>query len=100
MIYENNLRALQEARPDIYTYVVDKDFSCNDRAVVETAKNGELIVKYINNGKEYYLNSRYNPMKEAEKFMTDEILMPDESVLTIIGLANGSFAREFLNKML
>lgn len=98
MIYENNLRALQEARPDIYTYVVDKDFSCNDRAVVETAKNGELIVKYINNGKEYYLNSRYNPMKEAEKFMTDEILMPDESVLTIIGLANGSFAREFLNK--
>lgn len=98
MIYENNLKALCEKRPDLYEAVINGIDYDDGLVVVEEARNGEKIIKYCKDGKETYLNSRYNPQKEAEKFIGEEISMPDEAVLTIIGLANGCFIREFINK--
>ena len=99
MVYEKNLKALESSCGDIYSKIVENKVSCCDeRVIIENAKNGEKILKYIENSKEYYFNSKYNPTNEAEKFMSDEISMPDESVCTIFGLSNGSFAREYVTK--
>lgn len=102
MIYNNNLEALKKYKQDIFealrnmddTYNTDKENS----VYIEQAKNGAPIVKYCKAGREVYLNSRYNPAKEAEKFMEDIVKMPDESIITMVGLANGAFAKEFLSK--
>lgn len=99
MIYEKNLEALRKARGDVYAYMVSREFECNDEIIkINQAKNGEPIITYNCEGKDVVLNSTYNPSKEAERFMKDEIMMPDESVLTMFGFSNGSFAREFINK--
>lgn len=98
MIYENNLKALFTKRPDLYEAVINNIAYDDGLVVVEEARNGDKIIKYCKDGKETYLNSRYNPAKEAEKFIGEEISMPDEAVLTMVGLANGCFIREFLDK--
>lgn len=99
MIYEKNLEALKKRRGDIYEYMVSHDDKCKDNIIkIEQAKNGEPIIICNFEGKDVTLNSTYNPSKEAERFMVDEISMPDESILTMFGISNGSFSREFINK--
>lgn len=68
MIYEHNLSQLKYSEHDIYEKICDPDF-CWDgsRAIVEYAKNEEPILVYIReDDRKEYLNSRYNPTKEAE----------------------------------
>ncbi|MBE5943493.1 MAG: motility associated factor glycosyltransferase family protein [Lachnospiraceae bacterium] len=98
MIYENNLKALCDVRPDLYEAVIKEKEYDDGLVVMEEAKNGEKIVKYCKGDTVVYLNSTYNPAREAEKYMSDVVGMPDESVLTIIGLANGAFLKEFVKK--
>ncbi len=99
MIYEKNLEALKLRRGDIYEYMVSHEDECNYKNIrIEQAKNGEPIIIYNFDGREIILNSTYNPSKEAERFLKEEISMPDESILTMFGISNGSFAREFISK--
>ncbi|MBQ8165918.1 MAG: motility associated factor glycosyltransferase family protein, partial [Lachnospiraceae bacterium] len=98
MVYEKNLQALKTRFPLLYKYIEEYNYDGVSHAYVELAKNGQDIVIYNASGKEYSLNSKYNPSREAEKYMEDVIDIPDEAVLTIIGLANGSFLREFVQK--
>lgn len=93
MVYEKNLEALKKRHKNIYDEINIPDFSWNDSDVIlENAKNGESIV-VINKETKVYLNSRYNPTKEAEKYLSDVFSMPEKSILTMYGLSNGCFAR-------
>lgn len=98
MPYTKNLEALKKYYPDIYIKLTEGENEDNQPTVeVETAKNGEKIVKVEVDGRWVYLNSRYNPTAEADKYMSDMYDMPEESIMTIFGLANGMFARAFVN---
>ena len=71
MIYKNNLEALKKNYNDIYNAIIDrKEAYCSELSMIETARNGESIIKYSFNGKWIYLNSKYDPSKEAEKLMS------------------------------
>jgi len=99
MIYQKNLEALRKSRGDIYDYMVSKECKCcDDKIKIEQAKNGEPIIIYKHEDNDIVFNSTYNPSKEAERFLKDEISMPDESILIMFGISNGSFAREFITK--
>ncbi len=93
-IYERNLETLKIYNKQLYEYLQKNIITNCEDVLVETAKNGEKIIK--SHG--VYLNSKYNPSAEAQKYMQDEIRLPDEAVLVMFGLSNGSFAREFLLK--
>lgn len=93
-IYERNLEALKIYNKELYEYLQRNIVTNCEDVSVETAKNGEKIIK--SHG--VYLNSKYNPSGEAQKYMQDEIRLPDEAVLVMFGFSNGSFAREFLIK--
>ena len=71
MFFEKNLEQLQKTNGELYDTIMEPDFQWDeDRSVIETAKNGEPIVVYIQeDGTREYMNSRYNHGKEAEKFM-------------------------------
>ena len=100
MIYEHNLSQLKYSEHDIYEKICDPDF-CWDgsRAIVEYAKNEEPILVYIReDDRKEYLNSRYNPTKEAEKFMEDSVDLPEKATLVLIGFGNGAHIREFMLK--
>ncbi|MCM1398906.1 MAG: DUF115 domain-containing protein [Clostridium sp.] len=92
-IYDKNLEALFINNQMIYEYLYSDMITDEKHVKIEAAKNGELIV--VSQG--IYLNSRYNPTGEAEKYMQDVAKLPEEAVLVMFGLANGAFVRAFLN---
>ena len=100
MIYEQNLEKMQKFQTGLYNRICETDFSWDvDRIEIEYARNEEPVVVYIqNDGTRVYLNSRYNPSKEAEKFMGDFVDLPEKATLVMIGFGNGAHIREFISK--
>lgn len=97
MIYEKNLNALKERYIDLYNRIMETDeLYGSDVVFVENAKNEEKIIKYCKEGKDVYLNSKYNPTSEADRFMKDYYDMADKSLLTMFGLANCSYIKAFV----
>ena len=96
-IYENNLKALKQKNEKLweafYTYAKQQKES---RAFTAVAKNGEVIIGYHGKDRDFNLNSTYNPSKEAEKLMAEYDTIPDNAFLCMYGLANGIFAKRFL----
>lgn len=100
MIFGKNLEQLQRTNGEIYNKIQEPDFRWDEnRAAIETAKNGEPVVVYIQeDGTREYMNSRYNPGKEAEKFMEDTVNLSEKATLVMVGFGNGSHIREFMTK--
>lgn len=99
MIYENNLSVLKEKHKDLHTKIEGLE-RCSNPSLVDIiqSRSNEPVVVYNTNNGSVYLNSKYNPSKEAEKFMEEYISMPNRSVQIIFGFTTGVFLREFLNK--
>lgn len=96
MPYTKNLEVLKEHYPDIYKELNSDKLNKDKLAVeVETAKNGELIVKVKDGERWVYLNSKYNPSSEADKYMSDMYDMPEQSLLAVFGMSNCAFIRAF-----
>ncbi len=97
MIFKNNLEALKEHHRNVYDILVAEGFCWDEKkSSVCDAKNGEPIVVYNMEDERVFLNSRYNPSMEAKKYVEEFNDMPDKSVITMFGFANGSFARDVL----
>lgn len=92
-IYDKNLEALLTNNYFLYEYLHSGKLTDVEHVRVETAKNGETII----NSHNVYLNSRYNPTVEAQKYMQDMLKLPEEAVLVMFGLSNGAFAKAFLH---
>lgn len=98
-IYEKNLAIIKKRGARLYDAILAYEDCWNQEiALSELAKNGDTVVAYYKDGKANYLNSRYNPSAEAEKFMADCLDMSEQCYITLYGLGNGAFSREFLNK--
>lgn len=98
MVYHKNLNILKDKHITIYDIISSDRFEWEDGlAYVDTARNQEQIIVYKHNDKDVYLNSKYNPSGEAKKYMEEFMDMPENAILTIFGLSNGSFVREVLN---
>ncbi len=99
MVYDNNLKCLEKKHPTIHNYVIKDEFVWDkEGAFICDAKNGEKIAVLRQEEQDIYLNSKYNPTVEAEKYLSDTEGMQEKAVLTMFGFANGSFAREALKK--
>ena len=97
MIYENNLKALEANYKTIYGVLNNTDVIFQSEAVhIENARQGGAIIVHNQQGKSVYLNSKYDPVNEAHKYMEDSFEMPNESVLIMYGLSNGNYAREYI----
>ncbi len=97
MIFEDNLKALEIKYQSIYKSVNEADTNLQSEAVhVEKARKGGDIIVYNEQGKDIFLNSRYDPINEAGKFMEEYFEMPEESILIMYGLSNGYYAREYI----
>lgn len=98
-IYENNLNTLEQHHKTLWeAFSRDSSLEENEFAFATQAKNGEWIVGCHMEGKDNYMNSTYNPAREAEKLMSEYAAMPENAFLCMFGLANGSFARAYLRE--
>ena len=65
----------------------------------ERCKDGSLTFKINRNGKSVYAHSKYNPVKEAERFADEmKATMESDTVFLIFGFGLGHFIRALLKK--
>ncbi len=96
-MYDENLNYLKDNHSVIYEAITAGKVSLEEAsAVVVMSRNQELVMVYKDGNREVYLNSKYNPTVEAQKYLEDIKDMPEQSILTMFGFANGSFLREAL----
>ena len=76
--------------------VMEGDIAENETIIPETevAKNGTKITLLNCGERRIYLNSRYNPEDEADKFVLQYNEITDYSVCLFFGLGNGIVARK------
>lgn len=98
MFYEDNLEVLKRKHQKIYDMInVGLEASLSDRISVQAARKGGYTIVYHMQGKDIYFNSKYAPVNEANKYMSEYFDMPDESILFMYGLSNGNYVREFIH---
>jgi len=71
---------------------VRKDYSDIE---FEKCRNGDFTFKVNQNGKSVYAHSKYNPVREAEKF-AQSLKFKKGSILVIFGFGLGYFVREII----
>ena len=99
-MYDKNIESLKKNYPDVYDKIISGNVEYdNSNIAIETAKNGEPIIKYSIQDRDIYLNSRYNPSREASKYIEEYVDMPEESILIVYGLSNGSYIRAYLENI-
>lgn len=98
-IYEKNMEALKKKYQIVYEALkgVDAD-GTPDIVRVEDARKGGQVVVYNDNGKDSYLNSKYEPENEALKYMEDTFEMQGSALLLMYGLSNGYYVREHIKQ--
>ncbi|MCM1398908.1 MAG: DUF115 domain-containing protein [Clostridium sp.] len=100
MIFKHNLNALKNNFEKIYNVVKEADKNSQlENVHVEKARKGGDIIVYTEQGKDIFLNSRYDPLNEADKYMEEYFAMPEASVLIMFGLSNGYYAREYIKNV-
>lgn len=96
MLYEDNLAVLKDKYKRIYDVINEGRTTSQFYVSIETAHKGGQTIVYHMQEKCVYLNSKYDPENEANKYMSKYFDMADESILFMYGLSNGSYVREFI----
>jgi hypothetical protein len=96
-IYEKNLLAIQKKDERLYQALQKQMNKSEDICFyIDTAKNQELIVYAKQKEKIQYMNSRYNPQREAQRFAAQYADVVDYSYMIFFGLGNGMIAEEII----
>lgn len=99
-IYENNLNTLEQHHKTLWeAFSRDSSLEENEFAFVTQAKNGEWIVGCHMEGKDNYMNSTYNPAREAEKLMSEYAAMPENAFCVCLDLQMEALQEHILEKM-
>ncbi len=96
-IYEKNMAAIQKKDQVLYHAIIQNDLEEEDiEFSIESARNGMLIVSAMFDEKIKYMNSRYNPEQEAERFAAQYSTVPDYSFMIFFGFGNGMLADKII----
>ena len=102
--WDKNLAALAPQQPYLVNHLITlKDegrdtVNVGENINIGVAKDGNPILSVIVDGKEYWLNSRFKPIAEADKYASQFDDIKDYSVSLFFGFGNGTFAREILKR--
>lgn len=100
-VYENNLKELQKYDPIFYYEFIKYDFESFQirNAEIDLALDGTKIMKYNNNGYEWFLNSQYEAIEVAKQWINAKV-GKIESIATVMifGFGNGIYLKELMAK--
>lgn len=96
MVYEENLAVIKNKYKSIYDAVNAGRMTSQSYISIEPAYKGGQTVVYHMQEENIYLNSKYDPQNEANKYMSKYYNMADEAILFMYGISNGSYVREFM----
>lgn len=98
-IYEKNITALRKNNKGLYDAVKEYHFEKDEREFyVETARNGMPVFCTKHNDRTIYMNSRYDPEREAERYVKQFEKVFDYSVMIFFGFGNGMVAKRLVRE--
>lgn len=100
-IMNKNIEELKKYYPKIAVTMESyiKDNKITDRAFVDVSVDGNYIAGIVDNGRDWYMNSRYYPEKAAKDWAEQYEKVNYQTLFIILGLANGMYIRELLSKL-
>lgn len=101
--YELNLQCIKSHRNSMYHSLENANNSKTsnrlDAISSSETKDGQLAVTIRYKNRNYRLNSPYNPIKEAERWVEQYSFHSINNVITMFGFGNGIFARALTSSM-
>lgn len=103
-IYENNIEQLKISRTQLYNKLInykENEIENENNIFFESfeAKDGTKILSIEVGGKNYRLNSNYNPILEADKWVKQYNFNNSNCVIPFFGLGNGIFVRSLIRNI-
>lgn len=99
-IYNHNMAVIQKYRTDLYKALMKEDLEkAKSEVVFEEAKDGNKIVCFRQDGKNYYLNSKYAPVREANVWAEKYEIKNVNQITIVFGFGNGMFIQALLDKI-
>lgn len=95
-VYDKNLQVLKEKDQVLYKAVLDWKELMKEHCFVQEARNGARILSIERDGRNYYMGSRYNPEREAERFAGQYRSLVNESYMIYLGFGDGRIARSVI----
>lgn len=98
--YEKNMIKLKECIPQLYDAILQNSIENKSELFwMETAKNGMPIICAKKENKTIYLNSRYDPWRESQRYVERYKCVFDFSVMFFFGFGNGMIAQQLMEQM-
>lgn len=99
MYFEQNMQLMQEHRRNLYELLQKQVLSKADKSIkVESipTRVQEKALLVEKGGIQYRLNSKYNPIEEAQRWAEQHSAKNLDTVFTMFGLGNGIFLKALL----
>jgi hypothetical protein len=101
-IYEQNINQLKTYRIGLYNILkehIDTQESNISNIESYEAKDGTKILSVEAHGKSYRMNSYYNPIQEADRWVEQYNFKNANCVISFFGLGNGIFVKKLVQKI-
>ena len=100
--YSSNLESLKQKNTNLYHHILKIEDTLamgqENEIYIDQAQNGSCILGMHKEGREFSLNSRYNPGHEAEMWVKGFSWNGYENIFLMFGLANGTYIRALLKE--
>ncbi|MBD5136055.1 MAG: motility associated factor glycosyltransferase family protein [Lachnospiraceae bacterium] len=100
-ILNKNLKIIEESYPEIYADYLEYADKLQDdtETFLDKSLDGCYITGVVHENRDWYFNSRYNPVKAAEEWSEKFSNINFQAIFVVLGLANGMYAKTLLNKL-
>lgn len=102
MYYEHNMQIIKDYRKFLYERLMSNIAPAFDNKIEISSiltRTKEYALEIEKDNIQYRLNSKYNPKQEAKKWAEQYQLKNLDTVIAMLGLGNGIFIRELIEKM-
>lgn len=101
MYYQGNMQAMQKGKTTLYSLVNEKghDIVPGIKVASVHTKTDALAIEVEQKGNQIRLNSKYDPVQEAQRWAAQYQAKNLDTVVTMFGMGNGIFLRELISNL-
>lgn len=101
MYYHGNMQAMQTGKTTLYSLINEKghDIVPSIKVASVPTRTDSLAIEVEQMGSHIRLNSKYDPVQEAQRWAAQYQAKNLDTVVTMFGLGNGMFLRELMNNL-
>lgn len=102
MLYEHNIHILKEYRNNLHKEILKSiSYESENKLIINSIKTRtkEHALEINQDNVIYRLNSKYNPLQEAEKWAEQYRIKNLDTIVVMFGFGNGIFVKELIKKM-